>query len=476
MRAILFSLACGVAACAADVPTDEGSYVADPSDFASKADGISHASAATLAFLDGAKTRIYAQVPTFTDTTLLSHLRASAARGVDVHVYVAVPHPAHPTTVLAIEQQEAAGVDVTVVRTTALPGFYAIADDKMLVSGGGTKTGTAVDDAARKFEDAIAEDTTTAPPALGSDGTALFFEPDAGAGPIVSLIGSAQRSIDLEIYQLQSPAAIAALVDAQSRGVTVRVMLEPKTVGSQNYKMAAAQLMAAGISVKSTPPTFDSSHNVDHAKFMILDGQELVFGSGNMVRSGLGGSPAKECTNRDFWVRDQRSAVVREAQSVFDHDWARTSTSSSSFDHLVLTPDNADSSILDLIDRAQSRLYLYNQSLNDSGVLSHLASAKQRGVDVHVLLGMQPGFGGAPPANQAAIDELTGEGIPAAFFTAHYLHGKVIVIDDAAFVGSQNFTSGGLKNNRELGEILDSSTIVSALAKQFEADQAHPAP
>lgn len=59
--------------------------------------------------------------------------------------------------------------------------------------------------------------------------------------------------------------------------------------------------------------------------------------------------------------------------------------------------------------------------------------------------------------------------IPADFFTAHYLHGKVVVADDQAFVGSQNFTAGGLGKNRELGEILDST-------RTFLADQAKPTP
>ena len=480
MFAKSFWLASAVAitACAVEPPAADGEYTADPGDFDSKADGISGSSPAVLSFIDGAKTRLYAQLPTLADTKLLAHLTAACKRGVDVHVYVVVPKPGHPQTVLASEGLEASGVDIMVDRKTKLPGFLALADDTLLVSTTGNTDQDAahVSAAADKFVAATTEDTSGSPPALGSDGTALMIMPDAGAGPIVSLIASAKTSIDLEIYQLQSPAAIAALADAEARGVTVRVMLEPKTVGSQNYAQAKALLTAAGIAVQPTPPAFDASHNVDHAKFMVLDGKQLVYGSGNLVRSGLGGNPAREFDNRDFWIRDTRSAVVAEAQSVFVADWARTSTSSLAFDHLVLTPDNAAPSLLDLIDGAKQRVYVYNQSLNDAATLEHLVSAQQRGVDVHVLLGMQPGFGGAPPANQPAIDQLTGAGAKAQFFTADYLHGKVIVADDQAFVGSQNFTSGGLKNNRELGEILAGKAVVDALATRFTADEATPAP
>jgi phosphatidylserine/phosphatidylglycerophosphate/cardiolipin synthase-like enzyme len=71
---------------------------------------------------------------------------------------------------------------------------------------------------------------------------------------------------------------------------------------------------------------------------------------------------------------------------------------------------------------------------------------------------------------------LTAAGIPATYFTAHYLHGKCVVGDATAFVGSQNFTNGGLGNNRELGELLRSSAIVDELAKSFLADERSPSP
>ena len=106
-------------------------------------------------------------------------------------------------------------------------------------------------------------------------------------------------------------------------------------------------------------------------------------------------------------------------------------------------------------------------------MIAKIQAAKDRGVDVHVLLANIPGIGGSPAANQAALDAL---GSLAGYFSTHYLHGKVIVADDRAFVGSQNFTSGGLLHNRELGEILTNKALVAALAKQFQDDEASPTP
>lgn len=474
MRSYLAACLLAMAACAADSgPSDGiGDYSADPSDFDAKADGVT-SSQAVLKLVDGAKTRLYIQAPTLADKTLISHLRTAAARGVDVHVYVVVPHPAHAPTVLAAEQLEADGVDVVSDRTAKLSGFLALADDTLLVTAAG-KTDTNADHvqtAADKFNAAIAEDISGAPPALGSDGTALILMPDSGPGPVIALMNGAKTSIDLELYQLQSPAAVAALIAAKQRGLSVRVMLEPETVGSANYKQVSAVLAASGVDVKTTPPAFSAGYTVDHAKFMVLDGKELLYGSGNLVRSGLGGNRALEFDNRDFWIRDTRSGSVADAKQLFADDWARTSTSG--FDNLVVTPDNANDQLDALVDSAKSRLYVYNQMLSDKTMIAKILAAKARGVDVHVLLANLPAIGSSPPANQGALDQLGDLG---AYFTKHYLHGKVIVADDRAFVGSQNFTGGGLLHNRELGEILTNKTLVEALANQFQEDETQPAP
>src|SRR5260221_1419341 len=138
-------------------------------------------------------------------------------------------------------------------------------------------------------------------------------------------------------------------------------MLEPRTVGAANYGAMSAELAKAGITVRKTPSAFDSSHNVDHAKFFVIDGKELVFGTGNLVRSGLGGVTETQYANRDFWIEDARSASIAEAKALFEADWAQRATSSTQFSQLVVTPDNADARIVLLIDGAKQRLDVYNQ-------------------------------------------------------------------------------------------------------------------
>jgi phosphatidylserine/phosphatidylglycerophosphate/cardiolipin synthase-like enzyme len=161
---------------------------------------------------------------------------------------------------------------------------------------------------------------------------------------------------------------------------------------------------------------------------------------------------------------------VKAGRALFDADWARRTTKVADFDAFVLTPDNAEHKISDLVDAAHRRLFVYNQSLDDDVLVAKLIDAKRRGADVRVLLGYQPGFGGQPPKNQEPIDKLRAAGVRADFLKKHYLHAKAIVSDDRAYVGSQNFTNGGLRNNRELGEIFDDSGVVAKLVETFESD------
>lgn len=431
--------------------------------------------ASVLSLVDGAKSRLYVKLTDLSDANLEKHLAAAAKRGVDVHVYLVEPKPADGQTVLNAESLEADGVDTFVDRSDRVAGATAVADDQELVSGKVVKNAAQADAAASAF-DAAAVEKTGGPPSLLPEKVKLLGMPEATGAEIAAALGAAKKSIDLEVYQLQDPAINAALIAAQKRGVKVRVMLEPRTVGSANYDLEVKKLSAAGIEVKATPPRFDGSHNVDHAKFMVVDGQELLFGTGNLVRSGLGGNVAGEFDNRDLWIEDGRAKSVSEGRSLFEADWNRQDTSALRFQNLVLTPDNADQRILDLVGGAKKRCYVYNQSLSDPKVIAALVAAKARGVDVRVLLGYQPGFGGQPPKNDAALKQLQRAGIRADYYTRNYLHGKAIVADDRAFVGSQNFTNGGLGANRELGEILDDAGVVSQVAALFLGDEAHPKP
>lgn len=308
-------------------------------------------------------------------------------------------------------------------------------------------------------------------PPLDPEQVRLFTMPEASAWPLEDAINRATKSVDVSAYMLTSSFITNALKAAAARGVTVRVMLEGTPVGGDpaNVQKQIADLQAAGIQAEVTPPSFDQRGDVDHAKFMVIDGNDALIGTGNLVKSSLGGSSVEK--DRDFWIEDTRAESASEAEALFNADWNRQPTTGIDFKNLVVSPVNSNDKLLGLINNAQKRLVVYNQEFSDPDVVNALIAAKQRGVDVQVLAADQKGVGGADK-NGPAVAQLAAAGITAKEMTSDYLHAKAIVADDQAFIGSQNFSKPGMLFNRELGDLTSDPTVVNQLLAQFQADLA----
>jgi phosphatidylserine/phosphatidylglycerophosphate/cardiolipin synthase-like enzyme len=459
---LLLSAAVALAGCGADPGSDPST----------DSDELVAASEPAMIALGAASQHsLYVRLSSKPSKALTDALIAAAKRGVDTHALLPGTGSFDATWMLQ-QHLESSGVDVDVRDDKPLEEVLVVSDAVALVpAAAATKqiSGAAAKKVAKHFADVLGAPAARAGALAAANTVTVHPMPESSRERIVAVFGAARRTIDLEIYQLQDRVVVQALAAAAARHVKVRVMLEPRTVGAENYKAVSKELAAAGVTVQVTPPAFDSSHNVDHAKFAVIDDAELLFGTGNLVRSGLGGVTEQAFDNRDFWVEDTRPASLSSARALFDADWERRATKAADFDGFVLTPDNANDKIEALIASATHTLLVYNQSLDDDAIVAALIAAKGRGATVRVLLGYQPGFGG-PPKNQAPIDKLVAAGIEASFLKKHYLHAKAVVADGRVYIGSQNFTNGGLRNNRELGQIFDDRAAVAKVTATFEAD------
>src|SRR5205823_1635696 len=171
-----------------------------------------------------------------------------------------------------------------------------------------------------------------------------------------------------------------------------------------------------------------------------------------------------------FWVEDTQAESLSEAGKLFDADWNRQPTTGVTFKNLVVTPDDDEPDIFAVMDAAKAggHLKVYNQSLSDKDTVQKLLDAKKRGVNVQVLLGAFQDKPGLPPSNDKAVKTLRAAGVDVKYLTSSYLHAKAVVTDDTAFLGSQNFTGGGLVRNREVGEIFKQAALVKQLNAQFD--------
>jgi len=107
------------------------------------------------------------------------------------------------------------------------------------------------------------------------------------------------------------------------------------------------------------------------------------------------------------------------------------------------------------------------EELGDPGVTAALANAADRGVVVRIVVA-----NGTPSTSQStAIATLKQHGVKLVTVSTPYIHAKSIVVDGkSAFVGSENFSTGSLKYNRELGVLFNAPAEVQKVLSTTSLD------
>src|SRR5262245_29106626 len=96
----------------------------------------------------------------------------------------------------------------------------------------------------------------------------LIVLPDDTADAIIDPINAAKRSLNVRMFLFTDPSMLEAVIAAQSRGVKVRVMLNPaRRDGTSDNKRTKKLLLAAGVSVHDSSAEFA----VTHQKSMVID-------------------------------------------------------------------------------------------------------------------------------------------------------------------------------------------------------------
>ncbi|CAA9555337.1 MAG: Cardiolipin synthetase [uncultured Thermomicrobiales bacterium] len=302
--------------------------------------------------------------------------------------------------------------------------------------------------------------TATARPtgtALATEGvTGVVVLPDDGREPILAEIAAAERSIDLVVYLLSDEEVISALVGAVERGVEVRVMLEEHPFGGNGSNPDTFdRLDAAGASVKWSNPAFRFSH----VKMFVIDDAVAIIMNLNLSRSAFD-------DNREFAAVTTRGDAVAEAAAIFAADWTRAAEPSPG--PLIVSPVDSRSTLIGLIDAAAVSLDIYAEVMRDEAVLVAIERAEDRGVAVRLL--MSPEYGD-DDRGSAERERLATSGVEIRYARGVYVHAKAIVADGTvAWIGSQNFTSTSLDDNREVGIVLDDPANVSRVSGVFDLD------
>ncbi|ELY89645.1 phospholipase D-like domain-containing protein [Natrinema altunense] len=344
------------------------------------------------------------------------------------------------------------------------------------------------------------------------DEATAFVLPDTPEVPRAT-IRSADDRLLLAGYTVTSDAIAADLVDAAERGVDVAVLFEASPVGGTPAPTESVleTLESGGVDVRVIGGE-NARYRYHHPKYAVVDDRVLVT-TENWKPAGVGGESSRGWGVRlesetlaarlatvfsaDFEGRDTTDGSAYRANATFvddetqgfsspeadpefptAHDPATVPVESA---ELLLAPDNADGRMQALLADADDEILVIQPSINaDVSLLEATLAAARRGVDVKLLLGSTWYNADENKALAADLERVADrEDLPLEVRLVEdtdrfeKIHAKGVVIDrETAIVGSANWNSNSLENNREVLVVLHGVAAANYYADVFEADWA----
>lgn len=316
----------------------------------------------------------------------------------------------------------------------------------------------------------------------------------------VDAVQGARESVWLRVYIFDRDdyaVSIADLLRKRSREVDVRVLLD------QLGTLVAGQLPPAGplpagfrapesivdylradsnVKVLSSPNPFLTS---DHVKTLIVDRDLAFVGGMNIGRE-----------YRYEWhdmMTELRGPIVAPLASEFERSWAHTSAGDVGFlfrpRREAQAAPQPTGSLIDLrplhtstgqpeifqaqlaaMRAARRTIWVEQPYLSDDQMLAGLIRARQRGVDVRVVLPSRSDSGFMNSANLVASQLLLRNGVRVYAYPG-MTHVKAAIYDGWACFGSANMDKLSLFINRELDLATSDPAAIARLRERlFEAD------
>ncbi|WP_276250309.1 phospholipase D-like domain-containing protein [Haloarcula rara] len=346
---------------------------------------------------------------------------------------------------------------------------------------------------------------TDRPVVRGGPGEVRAFTlPDAPKAPLAPIRNATAR-VYLAGYTLSSVRVADALIDAQRRGAEVRVLLEGDPVGGRTRAEATTldRLNEAGIEVRVVAGP-RARYRYHHAKYAVADDRAVVL-TENWKPAGTGGK-----SSRGWGVTTNQSRVVEGLAATFRADagwrdavvWAdyregrsfergepANGSYPSRFDattvpvertELLVTPDNAQDSLVAEIDAANDSIDVIQPTVGDweAPLMRALRRAAKRGVEVRLLLSSA---WYVREENRKTVErfdewaERTGAPLSAKVADSgdRYakIHAKGAILDgDRVVLGSLNWNEQAATANREVVLVLHGPEVAAYFGRVFERD------
>jgi cardiolipin synthase A/B len=332
-------------------------------------------------------------------------------------------------------------------------------------------------------------------------GNALEFLRDYGGSidRLVEDIDSAKKHVHLLTYiylQDRTGRKIAeALKRAAKRGVDCRVLLD--AVGSRlALERLGPELRAAGVEVRSMLPVGLFRRNAarfdlrNHRKVIVIDGRVGYIGSQNIADPAF----VRKYPNEELVAR-VTGPIVSQLQAVFlaDHylETEKVLDRGELFPELEATGNSVaqlvpsgpgygqengrDLIISMLYEARQSVVIVTPYFVPDEPFLQAICAAGQReNVRVHLVVSKHANQLITQLAQRSYYDDLLDAGIEIHLYHPHFLHAKLLTIDDdVALLGSTNMDIRSFALNAEVNLLIYGRAVVQELKAIQESYFAH---
>ena len=276
---------------------------------------------------------------------------------------------------------------------------------------------------------------------------------------LLSIINNAHHSIKLATYSFTSAAIAQALINKAKQGIKVNIMIErrPYKEETVNNKMVKLLSHHKNISIKYK----HFYHGYLHEKLLIIDHNTTAILTLNFTNSGL-------FYQRNFMYLTNSINTAKQIERLFNADWNNKAFHPKKNTTLVISPNNSDRKIRQLLAQTKTKTEVYADGLTDNAFITSLENIAQR-ANVQIIL--------TKPNNMRIVKELCQHNIHLHFFSLkrYRQHAKAILINSdsaapSAYIGSINFTYPSLHKNRELGTITQSKEVTQKLASAFNKD------
>ena len=326
----------------------------------------------------------------------------------------------------------------------------------------------------------------------------LLVDGPHGLQALLKLIAEAERTLDVLYYIFWNDAGGErvrdALIEAQSRGVAVRLVVDG--FGSKRTPPAFFQpLLDAGGKVCRFNPDFGRRYVLrNHQKMTIADGARAVIGGFNVSVNYF--EPDSPAGWRDLGLLVDGPCVAHLSDyygELHDRITGKQKRSILSLRKFLKRMTQKEGRLRWVfggpgpvspyarqvradLRRAKSVSMMMGYFAPNRRMARQLRAVSRRGGEVRLVLAGKTDLRVAQNAARATYRHLLKYGVRIAEYMKTRLHAKLIIVDDATYVGSGNFDIRSLYINMEVMLRIDDPDFAAEARALFDADFAGSTP